>query len=251
MYASAPSSPSEMTALPAGTVIISKHPISARRPSFGSALKSDSGEMSGGSDSAIESYSFEASWMICVAFDRSAGPVRKELSGWKLSSCGSGGGGGVASSERRCDPEQNAPAISSRSGATSTPSIFRSPTAATASGRLPVSIARFTPSSRPSIAASVRPASARRRQVRISALGTEASCWTTAALQRNAASRSPASRRARARSSGESTVRTPGRTGGAMRMGSAVYYTGIVHFRMTWRRVGHVRPEREGDASSG
>ena len=41
-----------MTALPAGTVIISKQPMSARRPSFSSALKSGSGEMSGGSESA-------------------------------------------------------------------------------------------------------------------------------------------------------------------------------------------------------
>ncbi|MBN9494305.1 hypothetical protein J0H33_13330, partial [bacterium] len=58
------------------------------------------------------------------------------------------------------------------------------------------------------------------------ALGTDASCWTTAALQRSAASRSPARRRASARSSGESTVRTPGKTGRAMRMGP-VYYTGF------------------------
>ena len=52
--------------------------------------------------------------MISVAFDSSAGPLRKELSGSKLASCGSGGGGGVASSERRGDPRQKAPAISSR-----------------------------------------------------------------------------------------------------------------------------------------
>ena len=86
MYASAPSSPSEMTALPAGTVNISKQPMRARRPSFSSALKSGSGDTSGGSESASASYSSEASWMMPVAFDSSAGPVRNELSGWKLAS---------------------------------------------------------------------------------------------------------------------------------------------------------------------
>ena len=59
---------------------------------------------------------------------------------------------------------------------------------------------------------------------RISALETEASCCTTAELQRSAASRSPARSRASARSSGESTDWAPGRSGGATRMVSLILH---------------------------
>ena len=47
-----------------------------------------------------------AAWTICVAFEVSAGPVRKELSGWKSSKCGSGGGGVSPSREPRRSPRR-------------------------------------------------------------------------------------------------------------------------------------------------
>ena len=86
---------------PPGTVIISKAPTRSRSASLGSALKSGSGAVSGISEPAASSYSRFAAWMICVAFEVSAGPVRNELSGWKSSKFGSGGGGGVGLGQAR------------------------------------------------------------------------------------------------------------------------------------------------------
>src|SRR5882757_2595048 len=115
---------------------------------------------------------------MVVAFDRRAGPARKELIGWKVSKDGNGGGGDDTS-DSRDEPSQNEAAISSKYLSTVRPSWRKSATAATASGRLPASVACFTASSSPSMAASVRPASASKRHVRMSALGV-ASCSTTA-----------------------------------------------------------------------
>lgn len=158
-----------------------------------------------------------------MAFDVSAGPVRKELSGWKPSKCGSGGGG-VADSCRRWDPWQNAVATLSRCSSTFTSSARRSPMAATASGRLPASMAMRTASSKPSTAASVRPSCLSRRLVMTTALGLVGSRSTTAAIQRSAASTSSASSRVRARSIGFSVVGAPGRSGGEARMTSVILH---------------------------
>src|SRR3984957_2438150 len=159
--------------------------------------------------------------MICVAFDVSAGPVRKELRGWKPSKFGSGGGG-ASVSVSRSEPRQKALASASRWLRTSTPSARRSPMAATARGRFAPSMARRTDSSKPSTAASGRPICSRSRQVMTRALGIEGARSTAAAAQRSAASVSLARRSARARSIGESVVWAPGRSGGATRMGPTI-----------------------------
>ena len=107
--------------------------------------------------------------------------------------------GETSSNRRPRRSRRGAPRCSARASAGRLPTR---PRAAGSRRRSRASPPARTPRRRPPAV----PASARRRDVRMSALGTDPSCSTTAALQRSAASRSPASMSVSARSRGESML---------------------------------------------